>query len=60
MPLRVAFDLDGTVADMYTALHREALKIFGEEVLAKAAYKNPPPAPGRWGRLAPMPVKSEK
>jgi len=45
MPLRVAFDLDGTVADMYTALHREALKIFGEEVLAKAAYKNPPPPP---------------
>ncbi|HWI19881.1 MAG TPA: hypothetical protein VNT81_19140 [Vicinamibacterales bacterium] len=39
MPLRVGFDLDGTVADMYFALHREALKLFGEEVLRKAAYK---------------------
>lgn len=36
MPLRVGFDLDGTVADMYSALHREALKLFGEEVLRKA------------------------
>jgi uncharacterized HAD superfamily protein len=36
MPLRVGFDLDGTVADMYDALHREALKLFGEEVLRKA------------------------
>lgn len=37
MPLRVGFDLDGTVADMYAALHREAVKLFGEEVLRKAA-----------------------
>lgn len=43
MPLRVAFDLDGTVADMYSTLHLEALKLFGEETLAKAAYKNPVP-----------------
>jgi uncharacterized HAD superfamily protein len=40
MPLRVGFDLDGTVADMYSALHREAIQLFGEEVLRKAAYKN--------------------
>lgn len=33
MPLRVGFDLDGTVADMYSALRREAIKLFGEEVL---------------------------
>lgn len=33
MPLRVGFDLDGTVADMYLALRREAIKLFGEEVL---------------------------
>src|SRR6185503_1827334 len=39
MPLRVGFDLDGTVADMFSALHREAVKLFGEEVLRKAAYK---------------------
>src|SRR5687767_669165 len=36
MPLRVGFDLDGTVADMYDALHREAIKLFGEDVLRKA------------------------
>lgn len=43
MPLRVGFDLDGTVADMYSALHREAMKLFGEEVLRKAAYKSKEP-----------------
>ena len=43
MPLRVAFDLDGTVADMYSTLHQEALKLFGPETLAKAAYKEPAP-----------------
>lgn len=37
MPLRVGFDLDGTVADMYSALHRESLKLFGEELDRKAA-----------------------
>ncbi len=36
MPLRVGFDLDGTVADMYFALHQEAVKLFGEDVLRKA------------------------
>lgn len=41
MPLRVAFDLDGTVADMYSTLHLEALKLFGPETLAKAADKTP-------------------
>ena len=44
MPLRVGFDLDGTVADMYVALHREALKLFGDEVLRKAARKTPQPS----------------
>lgn len=44
MALRVGFDLDGTVADMYSTLHTEALKLFGEETLAKAAFKNPVPA----------------
>ena len=43
MTLRVAFDLDGTVADMYSTLHQEALKLFGEETLAKAAFKPPVP-----------------
>lgn len=45
MALRVAFDLDGTVADMYSALRLEAEKLFGEEQLAKARYKDPPPPP---------------
>ncbi len=45
MPLRIGFDLDGTVADMYSALHQEALKLFGEEVLAQSAYKKAPPSP---------------
>jgi len=44
MPLRIGFDLDGTVADMYSALHQEAIKLFGEEVLAKSAYKKAPPS----------------
>jgi hypothetical protein len=39
MPLRVGFDLDGTVADMFVALHREAVKLFGEDVLQKAATR---------------------
>ena len=33
MPLRVGFDLDGTVADMFSALHREAVKLFGEDAV---------------------------
>lgn len=45
MPLRIGFDLDGTVADMYSALHQEALKLFGEEALAQSAYKKAPPSP---------------
>ena len=32
MPLRVGFDLDGTVADMYSALRREAISLFGDDV----------------------------
>jgi beta-phosphoglucomutase-like phosphatase (HAD superfamily) len=43
MPLRVGFDLDGTVADMYDALHREAIKLFGEDVLRKADQKTSNP-----------------
>jgi uncharacterized HAD superfamily protein len=39
MPLRVGFDLDGTVADMYSALRREAIALFGEEVLRKASLR---------------------
>jgi uncharacterized HAD superfamily protein len=55
MPLRIGFDLDGTVADMYSALRREAIKLFGEEVLRKAEVvptkpqeagaEEPPPKP---------------
>jgi uncharacterized HAD superfamily protein len=46
MPLRVGFDLDGTVADMFAALHAEAVKLFGEEILRQAAYKEKKPGTG--------------
>ncbi len=59
MPLRIGFDLDGTVADMYSALHVEALKLFGEETLAKSAYKRAPASPaGADGTVAPEPEDS--
>jgi hypothetical protein len=38
MPLRVAFDLDGTIADMYAALRQVAEQLFGPDELAHAAY----------------------
>ena len=41
MPLRVGFDLDGTVADMYSALQREAEKLFGRDKITKAPPKTP-------------------
>jgi len=37
MPLRIAFDLDGTVADMYVALRKEARQLFGDDVVARPA-----------------------
>src|SRR5688572_31011850 len=52
MPLRVGFDLDGTVADMYDALRREAIKLFGEEVLRKAADKTEKAAPSAAATVA--------
>ncbi len=59
MPLRIGFDLDGTVADMYSALHIEALKLFGEEVVAKSVYKKAPASPdGSESVLAPAPEDS--
>ncbi|MEO7134787.1 MAG: hypothetical protein ABI024_11270, partial [Vicinamibacterales bacterium] len=43
MPLRVGFDLDGTVADMSSALYREALALFGDEAVPKAASQTTTP-----------------
>jgi uncharacterized HAD superfamily protein len=43
MPLRVGFDLDGTVADMYAALHREAVTLFGDAVPRQADSKTSKP-----------------
>jgi uncharacterized HAD superfamily protein len=43
MPLRVGFDLDGTVADMYSALHREALALFGDDAVRKVADQTTKP-----------------
>ena len=44
MPLRVGFDLDGTVADMYFALRREAIQLFGDEVLRTPPAASKPQA----------------
>src|SRR4051812_32374433 len=55
MPLRVGFDLDGTVADMYSALRGEAVKLFGEDVIRQAAIqdtKKPAPAKAAVAALA--------
>ena len=38
MPLRIAFDLDGTIADMNAALKREAAALFRPESAAKPAH----------------------
>lgn len=47
MPLRVGFDLDGTVADMYFALRREAIKLFGDEVLRTPVETSKPQQAGK-------------
>lgn len=47
MPLRVGFDLDGTVADMYSALRREAITLFGEEILRAPVESSRPQEPGK-------------
>ena len=44
MPLRVGFDLDGTVADMYSALRQEAIQLFGEDVVQTAEAADATPA----------------
>ncbi|MEW6320169.1 MAG: hypothetical protein AB1635_03670 [Acidobacteriota bacterium] len=44
MALRVAFDLDGTVADMFTALRQEADALFGEQRTIHGAGSVPDPA----------------
>jgi len=38
MPLRIAFDLDGTIADMHTALRAQAEQLFSEDELAKVLH----------------------
>jgi uncharacterized HAD superfamily protein len=53
MPLRVGFDLDGTVADMYSALRREAVRLFGDEVLRSAPVASSPQDAGK--ELTPQP-----
>jgi hypothetical protein len=41
MALRLACDLDGTVADMDAALQREARRLFGPDVDLHASEKRP-------------------
>jgi hypothetical protein len=42
--LRVAFDMDGTLADMHSILRREAERLFGSAVAAEASPDEPVPA----------------
>jgi hypothetical protein len=55
MPLRVGFDLDGTVADMYSALRREAIELFGEEVLRAPVEASTPQDAGKEQTPQPKP-----
>lgn len=55
MPLRIGFDLDGTVADMYSALRREATALFGEEVLRTPEEASTPQEPGKEQAPEPKP-----
>jgi hypothetical protein len=38
MPLRVAFDLDGTIADMFAVLRTQAEQLFGDDDVSKSVY----------------------
>ena len=55
MPLRVGFDLDGTVADMYAALYREALVLFGDAAVLNAPDRatKPQEVPGEQSNKKP-------
>jgi hypothetical protein len=47
MPLRVALDLDGTLADMELVLRREAEALFGAEALSSSTGPEPEAAPDK-------------
>ena len=53
MPLRVGFDLDGTVADMYFALRREAINLFGDAVMRAPVEASKPQEAGKELSAAP-------
>jgi uncharacterized HAD superfamily protein len=53
MPLRVGFDLDGTVADIYFALRREAIKLFGDAVMRAPVEASKPQEAGKELSAAP-------
>src|SRR5215510_523940 len=46
MPLRIAFDLDGTVADMNSSLRREATALFRSQPATKPPESDEAKAPG--------------
>jgi hypothetical protein len=57
MALRVAFDLDGTIADMESALQREAEKLFGPNMQVRPAGIDHPDAPASVDDVADDPTK---
>ena len=57
MPLRVAFDLDGTIADMEGALQREAEKLFGPNVQLRPAGSDHMEPPAHVEDVADDPTK---
>ena len=44
MSLRIAFDLDGVLADMESELLRQATILFGEQAIRRAQQLQPPAA----------------
>ena len=56
MPLRVAFDLDGTIADMHSVLRSEAERLFGPPAAADVAGNGAEAEPGEADETASVPT----
>jgi hypothetical protein len=56
MPLRVAFDLDGTIADMHSVLRSEAERLFGGRAAADEESESPESETAEQDGAAPVPT----